>query len=170
MEFTSLGKLSIRIRLEQSDMDRYGVTYDDMDYGSARTKHIIWELLDKARQSAGFDTDGKKLHIQIFPSKQGGCELYISKISSAERHTEVSVYRFDSLEGLLPALVYLKSTDLIRTARLYERHGAWYVCTSAELCEYARKLTEPLFELVLAEHGRFIGRGSELVRLVDSLA
>lgn len=169
MEFTNLGKLSIRIKLEASDMDKYGVTYEDMDYKNARTKHIIWELLDKARQSANFDTDGKKLHIQIFPSKQGGCELYISKISARSEYFDEKNYRFSSLESALSALVYLKNADLIRSARLYEIEGAWYISVAAELCEYGKKLDDPLWRSLLYEHGHFIGKGAELIKLIDSL-
>ncbi len=169
MEFTNLGKLSIRIKLEQSDMDKYGVTYVDMDYKNARTKHIIWELLDKARESAGFDTDGKKLHIQIFPSKQGGCELYISKISASGDTFDGKSYRFSDLEGALKALVYLKKINLIYSARLYAKDDFWYITASAELSEYGKKLDEPLWQGVLEEHGVLIGCANELLRLVEAL-
>ncbi len=170
MEITSLGKLSIRIKLEQSDMDKFGVTYDDMDYKNARTKHIIWELLDKARESAGFDTDGKKLHIQIFPSKQGGCELYISKISASCEGFDEKSYRFSSLESALAALVYLKKMNLICRAKLYSMGGFWFISADAELSEYGEKLNEPLEIDVLREHGRFICGGSGLLKLIDSLS
>lgn len=170
MEFTSLGKLSIRIKLEQSDMDEYGVSYDDMDYKNARTKHIIWEILDKAKESAGFDTDGKKLHIQIFPSKQGGCELYISKISAACESVDEKLYRFDSFENALAALVYLKKINLICQAKLYTKNGFWYITAVTELCEYGKKLDEPLWISALAEHGGFVCGGIGLLRLVDSLS
>lgn len=169
MEFTTLGKLSIRIRLEPSDMDKYGVSYGDMDYKNARTKHIIWELLDKAKESAGFDTDGKRLHIQIFPSKQGGCELYISKLSCARGMREEKTYRFDSLEDALKALVYLKRADLLYSARLYSKGAFWYITADAELSEYGKRLDGALWQSIMREHGRFICGGGELARLIGAL-
>ena len=166
MEFTTLGRLALRIKLDKSDMEKYGVCYDDMDYSSARTNRIIWDLLDKAKDAQGFDTDGKKLHIQIFPSKQGGCELYISKLTASAVTKNEKCFRFGSLDEALLALVYLKKSGLLLTARLFSRGTAWYIIADAELGEYGKSARID----AVGEHARLICGGSGLLKLIEALS
>ena len=79
MKFTSLGSGFIKITLDYCDVERLGVNYKDMDYADFNTKKIILELLSFAKEEIGFDAEGKKLHVQIYPQGEGGLEMYISK-------------------------------------------------------------------------------------------
>lgn len=45
-----------------------------------KTEAAIWAILDTVSESAGFDTERDSFYVQIYPSKCGGCEMFITRI------------------------------------------------------------------------------------------
>ena len=43
---------------------------------------MFWDVLSRAKLRTGFDTDGQKVLVQLYPSKDGGCEIFVTKIGS----------------------------------------------------------------------------------------
>lgn len=171
MRFVTLGEDTVRIILDENDMERFGVSYENMDYGNTHTKKIIWELLDKAKSSTGFDTDGKKLHIQVYPSGDKGCEMYISKLQG-EREDETKLYSFSELEGLLCALFFLRSKQRERGCELYFYNGSYYLSVKyrLELPEFGERVENPLTLPFLREHGCIVADRNGVVSLIEAFA
>lgn len=98
----------IRIRLTKEDLASYSMTVDDLDYDSAQGKRVIWELFDRARQETGFEADGEKIYIQLYPTERGGCDLFVTKLESAHSRVCFNFADFDTLftalrNGKLPS-------------------------------------------------------------------
>ena len=69
----------LKVILTPLDMARFNLTNDTMDYGTTATKKAFWDILDRAHRETGFDVSNDKLYVQIFPSHDGGCEMFVTK-------------------------------------------------------------------------------------------
>lgn len=85
MELIRISSDKIKISLTKQELAAYELTVDRMDYGCAETKAIFREIFIKAKEKAGFEADAEKVFVQIFNDKSGGCEIFISKISSKDK-------------------------------------------------------------------------------------
>ena len=92
MELIPINESKIKIMLNESDMKAYNIG-DEADCANRETRIAIRNILDRAKEQIGFNTEGSEIFVQLYTSKNGGCELFVTKgsDSSAERdkvHTE----------------------------------------------------------------------------------
>ena len=81
MELILINKNKLKIMLDESDMKKYHIG-NESDYREKDTRKAIRDLLDSAREQIGFDTDGEEVFVQLYASKKGGCELFVTKCQS----------------------------------------------------------------------------------------
>ena len=88
MEFIVINEEKLKVILTSDDMKKLNISAEDLDYQKTSTKRVVWEILDKAKQTEGFDSDNSKLYIQVFPSPDGGCEMFASfkKLQAKSRY------------------------------------------------------------------------------------
>lgn len=79
MDITYINSKNIKISVSQRELCEHGLDAESLDYSKTRTKRFIWELLDTAYIQTGFDADGSRIIVRIFPSGDGGCELFVTK-------------------------------------------------------------------------------------------
>lgn len=114
MELILISDSKLKIMLSRQDMEYYELCNEEIDYDSTETRRAFWQILDEAKHKTGFDAAEEKVFIQLYPSKEGGCEMYVTKVGvipslAAElsgRKAEVRVgrvghYRFRKQEDLL---------------------------------------------------------------------
>lgn len=85
MESILINEKKLKIILSNDDMHALNINPEDLDYTKVSTKHIFWSILDKAQKTTGFDADKSKLYVQVYPSKDGGCEMYITKCTDEDK-------------------------------------------------------------------------------------
>lgn len=93
MELIMISSSKLKIMLSADDMQKYSLDAD-IDYADSKTRKAFRSILEEARQKTGFDAQSEKIFIQLYPSKKGGCEVYITKIgedSEAEECSELSL-------------------------------------------------------------------------------
>lgn len=83
MDFILISESKIKIMLTAADMARLEIRAEDMDYSDTETKRAFWEILSAAKKKTGFDTEGKRMLVQLYPSKDGGCEMFVTLIEQA---------------------------------------------------------------------------------------
>ena len=105
MKLYRQGESEIRIRLTKEDLASFSITAEELDYDSAHGKRVIWELFDKARRETGFDATGEKIYIQFYPTDQGGCELFVTKLEKEQRSI---CFCFSDFDGFYHALGHNK--------------------------------------------------------------
>ncbi len=81
MEFILVNSVKLKIILSDEDMKALRVTPSSLDYASAETRAALEKILERARLSTGFDSSHARLVVRAFPSKDGGCELFLTKKS-----------------------------------------------------------------------------------------
>ncbi len=80
MELIRIGDSKLKIMLTAQDMARYAITPEALDYENTETRRAVWQILDEAKQKTGFDAASDRVLIQVYPSRAGGCELYVTKV------------------------------------------------------------------------------------------
>ena len=174
MELLLISENKIRISLSKEDLDEYRITCEEMDYDNTETRRAFWCLFDEVKQKTGFDAAKSRIFIQIYPDKNGGCELYVSKINApangdnAESAPHVSfipelscqeVYSFDGINALLSACRQLSSLGYVGQSSVYaDKQGRFYLITNGDtqrtffLTEYGLRHTSKAVRLYINEH------------------
>lgn len=82
MELILINDTKLKIILNNSDMEHYRLDCNCANYNNTETRRAFWDILDEAKHKTGFDAASDKVFIQLYPSKEGGCEMYVTKIAS----------------------------------------------------------------------------------------
>lgn len=80
MEWIRISKTKLKIMLSAKDAERYALNCESADYADLMTREAFKEILTDVRQETGFDATEDKVYIQMYPSKEGGCELFVTKL------------------------------------------------------------------------------------------
>ncbi len=192
MELLLISENKIKISLTKADLDGYSITSDDIDYDNTETRRVFWTLLDEAKRKTGFDAAKSRIFIQIYPGRDGGCELYVSKISRAEKDEEISpnvlrelskikeaskvtktsVYRFDEINALIAACRRLTALGYSGSSSAYsEGKKRFFLVIDTDgdrlsfVEEYGERQSDGEIMLYINEHCGVICKGDAVTRL-----
>ena len=129
LEYLVISESKLKIIMTPKDTEHYGFCANKADYDSPDTRRIFWRILDDAAEEVGFDPKGDKVLIQFYPSRDGGCEIFVTKlgalstsaaklVTKSENVTMLSrartLYKFENRNSLSRALraIPLASEDL----------------------------------------------------------
>lgn len=106
MDYLRIGESKLKITLTQDDLDIYGMDLAALDYASTETRRAFWAILDDAKHATGFDAAACKVCVQIYTSKTGGCEMYVTAAPSINELSSGSDDQTMALTvcGVLPKL------------------------------------------------------------------
>ena len=113
MELIVISESKIKLTLTSEEMSLY----------SGSTKEILSEIMDDVRNKCGCREMKGRIFIQMYPSREGGCEMFVTKLSEREKYKntltgenhvlteyrkyiygergKVFIYSFDNMEHLL---------------------------------------------------------------------
>ena len=186
MELTLISENKIKISLTRQDLDEHGITSDALDYDNTETRRVFWTLLDEARKKTGFDAAKNRIFIQIYPSRDGGCELFVSKITDTdednryktearkgnEKRTAKAVYRFEKMQELISVCKRLHTLGYRGRASAYSEDKTRFflsfdeTVSQAELVgEYGERQSTEGALLYIKEHCVTICEGEAVSRL-----
>ena len=80
MDILVISTEKIKLTLSCADMEKYNLNSESMDYNMSQTREAIKEILDEVKVRTGIEFDGKRVFIQAYPCRSGGCELYITQL------------------------------------------------------------------------------------------
>ncbi|MBE6596431.1 MAG: adaptor protein MecA [Ruminococcaceae bacterium] len=81
MDFTLINENKIKICLSEGDLGEFELIADELDYSDTETKRMFWDVLSRAKKATGFNTNGHRVLVQLYPSKDGGCEMFVTRIT-----------------------------------------------------------------------------------------
>lgn len=84
MELIVITPTKLKIMLTPPDMKRYDLTPARMDCADEETRRSFRRIFDDARTEVGFDTAGERLFVQLFSSRGGGCEIFVTKLGAGD--------------------------------------------------------------------------------------
>ena len=185
MEFLVVNKTKLKAILDKEDMHRYNLDPESEGNGGAKARRAFREILAKAEEEVGFGTAREKVLIQLYPSRDGGGEIFVTKLTSAQKQnvkaiadsdnvmmlaTVKRLYKFDSLTDLILGAKCVRYEDI--KSNVYYLRGA-YLLVAEERCEdsrvteisrlseFAERLPEKLIPYV-TEQGKLISEGEAL--------
>ncbi|HBF15871.1 MAG TPA: hypothetical protein DDW30_09400 [Clostridiales bacterium] len=153
MELIRISDRKLKIMLTAADMTAYDFDPDTISNNTAQTGHAFRMLLADIRRQIAFDTEDRHLTVQYFPSRGGGCEMFVSSIPTcAEGRKKLSApreggaltvragrqtvpafrrdgaYRFACLDDLLRACRRLEDASYIGESTAYrDDSGRYYL-------------------------------------------
>ena len=103
MEYIPITDSKLKIICEEEDLALYGLSADSLEYGDEAGRHFIEDILDKAQKKLGFESKHHRILVQIFPSIDGGCEIFISRLGLLAEENSLcqKLFFFDKLDFLL---------------------------------------------------------------------
>ncbi len=109
MEHILISPGKLKLMLTKSDLDKYELDCETIDSEDTLTRRAFRELLDDVKRVSGFDASDDKVFIQLYPSRDGGAEIYITRLTAHKEektHRDETiklsnVYRFESINALL---------------------------------------------------------------------
>ncbi len=193
MELLLISKNKIRISLTKEDLDGYMITCDRIDYDNTETRRVFWCIFDEVKQKTGFDAAERRIFIQIYPDKSGGCEIYVSKINAPQNaetdrdNSYVSfgtrdpapsavknVYSFDETKDLISACRQLLALKYGGHSDAYtDSSGKFYLAIEPEtqktdvLTEYGSRHTSQTILSYIGEHCESICKDRAVQTLGD---
>ena len=193
MEVLKISNTKVKIMLSLEDMKKYALNTDNVDYNDPKTRAKVWKMLDFVKKNHGFDPEGDKLLIQFYPSKDGGAELFVTRLSGLSKGNErfmsksgnvtmldskKTMYSFESLSDLIHASKIISRTDRIKESELFYSDTEGYyleitergasrlgeICEFAILLEFASKTPKEKIPYI-TEHCKKLTNGSAVEQL-----
>ncbi len=139
MELILINEKKLKIMLSPEDMREYEIDCESVDYDKTETRRAFWSILDEAKHRTGFDAASERVYIQLYPSREGGCEMYVTKV------------------GVLPSNCKTHQKGMLRVAS--ERRLAYCFFELSHLLSVCRQLMLSEFsadsQVFLDEEGRY---------------
>ena len=108
MELIVISHTKIKIMLTKPDMAYYELSGSDLNSADEHTRRAVRHILSDADRRVGFDTEGERLFVQFFASKDGGCEIFVTKLG---KNIDVSQVTDACEERLLACVRECESMD-----------------------------------------------------------
>ena len=133
-------------------MRQFELSTDNFYDDSEKMHRSFRLLLDEVRRRSGFEADDHRISVQYFPSREGGCEMFISNLSGDKERGSCALtpaqemqpaprtrgsfcrsfaYRFEGLEELLSVCRRLLPKDYITASSAWrDDAGRYYLFLS----------------------------------------
>lgn len=79
MELKLINSNKLKVMLTGRELSDYSLSCDTIDYDNTETRRAFWSIFDEAKHKTGFDAAKEKVYIQVYPLRDGGCEIYVTK-------------------------------------------------------------------------------------------
>ena len=183
MEWIRISKNKLKIMLTAEDAHRYALSPESADLADTLTRRAFREILSDIKKETEFEENEDKLYIQMYPSREGGCELFVTRMGvtsesesfdippkkkKAETNKSVCLaFRFLKLANLLAVCRRLLALGYIgESTAIHDDEGRFWLLLSrilypknaeealAFLAEYGSRVSFPDITLRFPEHGK----------------
>ena len=80
MDLIKINDNKLKIMLTPGDMQCYALKADELDGARIETRQAFRSIMDEVRNRTGFDAKGNQVYVQVYPSREGGCEMFVTKL------------------------------------------------------------------------------------------
>ncbi len=164
MDFIKIHDKKLKIALSAEELSRYGLTIAELDYRNVETKRVLWQLLGEAKKTCGFDASGESLYVEVYPSRSGWCEIFVSCLEGRGKPSALRPYpvSFDESEPMIAASAALLVAGYREKSLLYRLCGRFYLIlffpranenalTLSLALEFGKEENESVYEVVRRE-------------------
>lgn len=129
MEFILITDSKLKVMLTKSDLDEFDIKAEELDYSNTETKRMFWDIIGRAKKCVGFTCDGMQVLVQLYASRDGGCEMFVSKLGSSllpQSNASQPDLRYKPL--------YKRNHDMQKTGAFGFDSLEWMICVCKRLC------------------------------------
>ncbi len=174
MELIRISEGKLKIMLTPSDMRHFELDMDGFGEDGLQMHRSFRLLLDEVKRQSGFEADDRRISVQYFPSREGGCEMFISNLAKEADSGRAQVlpivcepqralklqgsfcrelaYRFECLRDLLSACHRLLPIDYITASSAWRDENEQYYLILTAVSPMPFSIPEEM--QFLAEYGR----------------
>ena len=80
MELIRISDSKLKIMLTPTDMCHFELNTDSFGDDSTKMRQAFRHLMDEIKKQTGFTADDSHISIQYFPSREGGCEMFVTNL------------------------------------------------------------------------------------------
>ena len=193
MDVLKISESMVKIMLSKSDVKRFKLDIQSVDYNDITTRNKVWEILDYVKKEHSFNHEGEKLLIQFYPSRDGGAELFVTKLEKLSKKNEKAIssskdvtlfdtkrmiYFFNCFDDLIKASKVITRSKSIKNSELfYDGDGSYFleitergkthngtITDFAILLEYSQSVPKELYPYI-CEHCSKLTRGNAIESL-----
>lgn len=135
MELVKISDGKLKIALSDGELLGYGLTVERFDYSNVETKKALWQMLDEAKKKVGFDASDASLYVELYPSRLGGCEIFVTKLKRPPmppREAMKCAFSFEEAEAMIAACGALSVAGYRKPSELYIEDGRFYLVLEIE--------------------------------------
>ena len=116
MKFLIVSESKLKIVMEKEDSEKYGIDYSAVN--SSKNRRAFFEILAVAKSEVGFDVSDDKALIQFYPTADGGCEVFVTKLGVLSGGAAEAINRSHKVAVLSKNYDYYYVGDLDRLISL----------------------------------------------------
>ncbi len=137
MEVILIDDGKLKIMLTEKDLREFAIDCDDAE-SDADLRRRFKDVLRRADDICGTSIGTSRVMVQLFQSRDGGCELFVTRLSEAlpseKRSAECgSAYVFESLGALVAVCRLLCARGYGKHSSAFSTDGGEYVLMLPEL-------------------------------------
>ena len=121
MELIRINDRKLKIMLTPSDMSHFEMNAERLGEDTEQMRRSFRMLMKEVRRKIAFDLDDRRVSVQYFPSREGGCEMFVSCSLQEEKKRALSPL----VESLFP----------VSTEKKPEKYRRELVYRVLELCD-----------------------------------
>lgn len=171
MEVIRINRERIKIMLSPEDMVEMDINCDMLDTFDRRGKEAFGKIMQEARDRCGFISCGRKIFVQVFPSKDGGCEMFITKMNDGDLSARTArrrkyYYRFCVFEDMLKFCAAVAKINHSCSAYKDTEKSEYYIMSDerCDICgEFGGIECSEMCEVYISERCRLICEDAEKV-------
>ena len=183
MEILRIGNHSVKVTLDLYEANEYNIFDSD--------NHKIFELLNMVKEKIDFSYEERKIFTEIYPSKKGGCDIFINCVLTEEdsfvgaekcvnqectkNRKNYYIFNVDSFEILVSLCYRLNEINYKGKSTIYrdEENERYFITLEnasvkdlkyAFLLEYAKQIKFGTFEYV-KEHCKCVLKDNAVHKL-----
>ncbi len=138
MEHIMISPGKLKLMLTRNDLIHYELEPSELDSDNSSTRRSFRELLADVKAMSGFDASDDKVFIQFYPSRDGGAEIYITRLTSKREipndelpsYVQVrTVYGFDNLQDMIDACAHIGNGHFPDESSAWSGEGGYFLMT-----------------------------------------
>ncbi|MBQ3099814.1 MAG: adaptor protein MecA [Clostridia bacterium] len=181
MELLPIGSDKLKVTLTEADMESYRLSADTLNWDDTGTRKALWSILDEAKKQCGFDAAREQILVQIFPSRAGGCEMFVTRtgerrrganhesVRTAIKKSDARACVFDRLYYMIAFCAVLRDSGYKDPADAYSlddgRFLLIYYKDDPRAAEFGRITPLSDMEFYIGEHTEIICQTDAVTRL-----
>ena len=149
MEYIQINDSKLKIICDKEDLYPYGISADALEYGDADTRKFLEDIFEHAKTALGFETKHHRILVQLYPSSDGGCEIFIHRLGALNKEPDENektkkqsapkkcekIFFFNKLDSLLEVCNRLSIKDFDGKSAVYYVADKGYFLSIELFCD-----------------------------------